>query len=175
MSVSKLLTHKEIELVDLVDSLGVIRSRSVPRSEIDLYPNLHLQIVIGVVFDSRGRVLVHKRAKIKKVNPGDIDHICGGVMSGETPEIAAAREAKEETGIQPIRLRIIAKGINKYNRFRYLLVGEADGEPGDVDPNEVEWVQFIDPEELKQKSDSGQLTFVDEFFEDTKLAKEARR
>ena len=170
MGESKLLQHQEIEFVDLVDSLGIIRRKSVPRSETNSYPNLHLQIVIGVVFDKSGRILVHKRAMTKKVNPGDIDHICGGIMSGETPEIAAVREAKEETGIEPYKLRVVAKGINKYNRFSYLLVGRADGEPGSVDPNEVEWVRFIDLTELKRKNGTGELTFVDEFFEDTKLA-----
>jgi 8-oxo-dGTP pyrophosphatase MutT (NUDIX family) len=165
--------NKEVELVDLVDSSGVICKRSVPRSETDLYPKLHLQIVIGVVFDKEGKVLVHRRAQIKKVNPGDIDHICGGIMSGETPEIAAAREAREETGVEPIHLRVIASGINKYNRYRYLLVGEAETEPGEVNPAEVEWVCFIHPNELKLKSTTGDLTFVDEFFEDTDLALKA--
>lgn len=162
--------NQKIELVDLVDSSGIIRKRGIPRSKIDSYPDLYMQIVIGVVFNKKGQILVHKRAQTKKINPGDIDHICGGIMAGETPEVAALRESLEETGIRPINLRIIAQGINKYKRYRYLLVGEAETEPGEVNPSEVEWVRFIHPGELKQKSNSGEFKFVDEFFEDTNLA-----
>jgi len=162
--------NKEVELVDLVDASGIIQKQRIPRSEVDSYPDLHLQIVIGVVLDKKGRMLVHKRAQTKRVNPGDIDHICGGVMSGETPEVAAAREAVEETGVKPLNLKIVSQGVNKYNRYRYLLLGESNDEPGGVDPAEVEWVRFIHPDELRMKLSSGELTFVDEFFEDTELA-----
>lgn len=162
--------NKEIELVDLVDDSGVIQKRKVPRTEIDSYPNLYLQIVIGVVLDKEGRMLVHKRSQTKRVNPGDIDHICGGVMSGETPEEAAEREAVEETGVKPLNLKIVAQGVNKYNRYRYLLRGESNDQPGEVNPAEVEWVRFIHPDELRSKHNSGELSFVDEFFEDTELA-----
>jgi 8-oxo-dGTP pyrophosphatase MutT (NUDIX family) len=164
--------NKKVELVDLVDSSGVIRKHKIPRTEVDLYPDLHMQIVIGVIFDKDGRMLVHKRAQTKKVNPGDIDHVCGGVMSDETPMDAVVRESMEETGVHPVNLKIAVQGVNKYNRFRYLLVGSADGDPGKADPDEVEWIQFIHPEELRQKRDSGEFTFVDEFFEDTLLASE---
>lgn len=161
------------ELVDLVDVSGSIQKRNIPRSEVHIYPDLYLQIIIAVVFDKDGRVLVHKRARTKKVNPGDIDHICGGVMSGETPEQAAVRESTEETGVTPIDLRIVVKGVNKYNRFRYLLVGHSDDEPLSVNTSEVEWVAFMHPDILKVKQASGEFTFVDEFFQDTDVAIEA--
>jgi 8-oxo-dGTP pyrophosphatase MutT (NUDIX family) len=160
--------YKEVELVDLVDVSGNIKIRGVPRFETGLYPNLHLQIVIAVVFDKEGRILVHQRAKTKKINPGDIDHVCGGVISGETPEMAARREADEETGIKPKNLKVITQGINIYNRFRYLLVGESNDTPKQ-DSVEAEWAGFISLDELREKQRSG-VTFVDEFFEDTELA-----
>ena len=162
--------NKEIELVDLVDSSGNIQRRSIPRSETDLHPDLHLQIIIGIVFDEKGRILVQKRAQTKQVNPGDVDLVCGGILSGETPEEAFIRESQEETGVRPGSLMVIAKGVNKYNRYRYLVIGESNDEHIQADPNEVEWVQFIHPDELRQKYESGELTFVDEFFEDTNLA-----
>jgi hypothetical protein len=67
-------TNKSEERVDLVDVKGRIREKSVFRSQAQTYPNLHLQIVIVVVFDKLGRMLVQKRAHTKKINPGDIDH-----------------------------------------------------------------------------------------------------
>lgn len=57
-----------------------------------------MQIVIAVIFNSLGQVLVHRRAQTKRVNGGDIDHVCGGMRSGETPTDAARREAEGEVG-----------------------------------------------------------------------------
>lgn len=161
---------KEIELTDLVDVNGVIEKQGIPRNEIDLYPDLHLQIAIAVIFNKSGEILVQKRAMIKSSEPGKIDHVCGSVMSGETPEEAAIRESKEETGISPNNVRVVDKGLNKYNRYRYLLIGESDSLPGKLDLNEVEWVRSISPGELREKEASGEFVFVGEFFEDTEIA-----
>ena len=165
---------QNLEFVDLVDSTGQIQQKGIPRTEIDRFPDLHLQIVIVVVFDSQGRILVHKRGMSKKVNPGDIDHICGGVHSSESVEQAASRETLEEAGIEPDKLEVVLKGVNKYNRYRTLLIGESTKEPKVMDSTEVEWVRFIHPDELKTKMNSGEFTFVDEFFEDTALAVQQR-
>jgi mutator protein MutT len=158
------------ELVDLVDAFGKIQKQCIPRPKINLYPDLHLQIVIGIVLNKNGSILVHKRSQLKKVNPGDIDHVCGGIVSGETPEQAFSRESMEETGIQPFNIKAVARGINKYNRYRYLLIGESEDEPKGFDSSEADWARFIRLDELKAKKDSGEYTFVDEFFEDTQLA-----
>lgn len=165
---------KESECVDLVDSSGRIQRRNIPRTNVETYPDLHMQIVIGVIFDFQDRILVHKRARTKSVNPGDIDHVCGGVMAGETPEEALIREAKEETGIHPTHLIRVDAGLNSYKRYRYLLIGEAEGKLGSVDSSEVEWVQFVPYDELLAKQQSGEWTFVDEFFEDTQRVIHAR-
>ncbi len=95
-------------------------------------------------------------------------------MSGETPEAAVTREALEETGVKPLNLKIVAQGLNKYNRYRYLLLGESDDEPRKVDSAEVKWARFIHPDELRKGLNSGELTFVDEFFEDTELALQSK-
>lgn len=163
------------ELVDLVDASGVIQKRAVPRTKIDLYPKLYLQIVIGVIFNSKDEILVHKRAVTKRVDPGCIDHICGGLISGETPEKGVEREGIEETGVGIKNVRVVYEGINKYNRYRYLLIGESDDLPGKPDPREVEWIRYIGIEELRQKQESGEHEFVGEFFEDTDIALEAKK
>lgn len=115
-------------------------------------------------------MLVHKRALDKKVNPGDIDHVCGGIHSNESVEQAALRETQEETGVEPSKLEVVLRGVNKYNRYRTLLTGESNNEPRAVDPSEVEWVRFLSLDELKTKKESGEFSFVDEFFEETSLA-----
>lgn len=157
------------ELIDLVDKTGKVIKIAVTRDDLARYPDLHMQIVIVVL--RRGEdVLVHARSLKKKVNPGDIDHVCGGILSGETPADAAIREAYEETGVKPKSLRIVAQGVNEYSRYRYLLVGESEDEPSVQEPDEVEWVGYIHPDQLFQKSESGELTFVDGFFDDLSLA-----
>lgn len=162
--------NKEIELTDLVDVNGVVKKQKIPRDEIDLYSDLHLQIVIAVIFNKLGNILVQKRAMTKGSEPGKIDHVCGSIISGETPEEAARRESKEETGIIPKKVRILNRGLNKYNRYRYLSVGKSDETPKKLDSNEVEWVEFISLEELQKKESSGEFKFVEEFFEDINIA-----
>jgi 8-oxo-dGTP pyrophosphatase MutT (NUDIX family) len=157
------------ELIDLVDKTGKVVKAGATRDDLAHHPDLHMQIVIVVLF--RGEhVLVHARSRKKKVNPGDIDHVCGGIVSGETPIEAAMREAYEETGVKPTNLRIVTEGVNEYNRYRYLLIGEAEDEPTVQDADEVEWTDYIHVKELYYKSRSGELTFVDGFFQDIELA-----
>ena len=160
----------QVELVDLVDSKGLVIERSVPRNNVEDYPDLHLQIVICVIFDKDGKVLVHKRAGSKKVNPSCIDHVCGGIKSGETPVEAVKRESLEETTLVPSNLKLLRQGVNKYNRYCFLYVGEANGIPNETDSNEVEWVKFISIDELREKSISKEYSFVRDFFEDLEWA-----
>ncbi len=157
------------EFVDLVDKEGRMQKTQVLRSEVSKYPNLHMQIVIAVILDNQQRILVHKRASTKKVDPGAVDHVCGGVQSGETPIEAAIRETTEETGLVPCNLKVVMQGLNSYGRYRYLLLGEAQGEPS-VDPKEAEWVRFISVEDLRNLFESKKEAFVHEFFKDTDLA-----
>lgn len=160
------------ERVDLVDSAGVIQERAVLRCEAD-ESGLYVPIIIAVVFNGLRQALVQQRAMPKKDNPGDYDHICGAIWSGETPKEAAWREADEETGVVPQNLQLVVHGVNVYRRYRYLYVGEADEEPCIKNPNEVMWTGYMDPDELHAKRSSGELTFVAGFFEDMALAREA--
>lgn len=109
-------------------------------------------------------------ARTKKVDPEKIDRVCGGVMSGESPHDALTRAAKEETGIEPLNVRVVVTGLNKYNRFRYLLIGEATHTLAKIDLVEAKKVRFIHPTVLSKMFCAREETFVDEFFEDTELA-----
>lgn len=155
------------KFVDLVDKNGHVQKYAVPRNESRDHDDLYMQIAIVVVFDGLGQVLVQKRAT--EPNIGAIDHICGAVDTGESPDQAAVREAAEETGITPCNIRLVTQGINEYGRYRYLFVGGAtEGEPAG-DPREVQWVGYLHPDELHAGHASGELTFVDGFFEDIEL------
>jgi 8-oxo-dGTP pyrophosphatase MutT (NUDIX family) len=155
------------ELVDLVNSDGTVMERAVSRDEADKYDGLYMQIIIMVIRNSSGDILVHERAATKTVNPGDIDHVCGGIQSGETPEVAAIREALEEVGVAPNNIQLVRGGLNSYGRYCYLLRGESDEKPPAVlDHNEVTWADYISLDDLIAKNENGTLTFVDGFFDD---------
>ena len=155
------------EIIDLVNRDGEIVKRAVERDDAYKYDGLHMQIVIAVIRNRLGEILVHQRAKTKKVNGGDVDHVCGGILSGESPEEAVLREAREEVGAQPKNLELVRKGINPYGRYCFLISGLSDDLPSDeLDPGEVEWANYMSLEELRDKQLNGELTFVHGFFED---------
>jgi 8-oxo-dGTP pyrophosphatase MutT (NUDIX family) len=153
------------ELVDLTDEYGRVQMRAIPRNERGRYPDLHMAIVVGVVFDGQGRLLVQRRAMRKRVSPGSLDHICGAIISGETPHQAVAREALQETGVTPRGLSIVTQGVNAYGYYRYLLVGESFEEPTVTRPDEVMWAGYLHPDDLHEKRSSGEA-FVRGFFDD---------
>jgi len=158
------------ELVDLVDSSGQIKMVGIPRKDLKIPEGLYLQIVICVIFDKNGNVLVHQRSKKKSIDPGYIDHACGGIKTGESPIEAVKRESQEETTLVPQNLRLLRQGVNKYERYCYLFVGEADGEIGEIDKSEVEWVKFMSIGELRNAFNGKSLKFVHDFFDDLDMA-----
>ncbi len=147
--------------IDLVDQSGQIVKQGVPKAHSRAFPGLYAQVVIVVLFDARGRLLVHTRLHSKEVNPGDIDFVCGMVEAGETPLQAALRESVEATGLRPSDLKLIHTGINAYGRYRFLFTGSVSGEPSPQTNHEVEWVRFLTLPEIE---DQGPV--VDEFFDD---------
>jgi 8-oxo-dGTP pyrophosphatase MutT (NUDIX family) len=159
------------ELIDLVNIDGEIQRRAVSRDDADSYIGLYMQIVIAVVTNGLGHVLVHERSMTKSVNPGHIDHVCGGILAGEDPLTAAKREAKEEVGIEPENLKVVRRGVNIYGRYCYLLSGISEIEPPEMlDSSEVSWAKYMSVEDLRVKGKSGEFKFVDGFFEDIEIA-----
>lgn len=161
------------ERVDLVDEAGLVRMRNVLRDDVDAqphcYPGLYMQIVIVIALDSMQRVLVHRRGSSKEVDPEKYDHICGGVLTGEAPPDAAVREGLEETGVRLRNLRKVHEGVNEYGRWRHLYLAEADGEPIIAAGEEVSWVGYEHPDDLRSKHGAGE-GFVKGFFADFELA-----
>ncbi len=83
-----------IEIVDEDDRVVDVVTRREMRAR-----NLRHRSVGIAVLDAEGRVLIHRRADLKDVWPGRWDLAVGGVVdSGESWEVAAARELAEEIG-----------------------------------------------------------------------------
>lgn len=86
------------ELVDIVDGDDRVTAR-VTRSEMRRLRLLHRCVYI-LLFDSSGRLFVHRRTDDKDVYPGFWDVAVGGVVAaGEDYESAARREVAEEVGL----------------------------------------------------------------------------
>lgn len=177
------------EYVDLVDSSGKAVKRHVLRADFKEksksgsaeYQGMHMQIAIAVVFNSQGQVLVHRRGTpghTADVRIGTIDHVCGGVASGESPEQTAEREVREETGATVRFLKRVTEGVNPNNFYRYLFVGMTDTLPDkllqiDLDTlGETTWVGFMTPAELRKARDSGTMQFMNGFFDDLEAAQQ---
>ena len=156
------------EKIDLVDGLGNTVQTAVDRDDVAHYDGLHMQIVIAVIMNSAGKFLVHKRSHEKRVDPGKIDHVCGGMYSGHSIEETVIREAEEEGGVRISAMSVMRQGVNEYNRYCYLVLASTDDEPNMavLDPSEVEWAAFYSQEELLQKQASHEYEFVKGFFED---------
>ncbi|MFJ1560594.1 NUDIX domain-containing protein [Streptomyces mirabilis] len=116
------------ELVDLVDRHGTTRKTGIPRTQADHLDGLYLPIVLVVITHIDGRILIHQRATTK-TQPGAIDHVCGAIRSGETPDEAAHRETREETGATLTSLRLVHAGVNEHGRYRHLYVA-TNSNPG---------------------------------------------
>ena len=102
-----------------------------------------------LVKDSKVVVIKYKSGNIKE---GYYDIPGGKIEKGETPEEAAIREMKEETGIKVKKLKSKGKMIIEYPKRIFNLTiffsAECEGEPQEFEENSSEW---IDIEELLKK------------------------
>lgn len=110
-----------MELVDLYDEnripLGKTALRYSRREK-----GTYRLIVHICIFDRRGRLLIQRRAKEKRLWPDRWDvSAAGGVSAGETTRTAAAREVGEElglsldlTGVRPVCTVNFATGFDDY-------------------------------------------------------------
>lgn len=92
------VTGVDHELVDVIDGEGNTTGTAT-RAQVRAHRLRHRSVFV-VVLNSSNDVLVHRRADWKDVFPSHWDIAFGGVVaSGETFEVAAARELCEESGI----------------------------------------------------------------------------
>ncbi|WP_019202363.1 NUDIX domain-containing protein [Tsukamurella sp. 1534] len=137
------------EIVALYDAAGQPSGRA-PRSRVRA-ENLRHGTTAILVFDSAGRIYVHRRTAIKDVYPGLRDFCAGGVLlAGESPDDGAAREAFEELGVHGVALRPVgARGyedpVTRFVCFRYVCTYD-----GAItwQPEEVAGGEWMEPAEL---------------------------
>lgn len=111
------------------------------------------------VFTPSGRVLAQRRSKTTLQHAGLVElGAAGFVDSGETPEMAAARELKEEVGLTVSPNDLIFLGTTRYNHrwgklsrlktsrgiiYNYAIMLPVEENTLTLEHDEVEWAGFI--------------------------------
>ena len=97
------------EMVEEIDLAGNVL-RLVTRRKMRAEQLCHRSVFIAVMSE-KGDLLVHKRAETKDIWPGWWDVAVGGVVApGEPWDVAAARELREELGIEGVGLEFLGTG-----------------------------------------------------------------
>jgi isopentenyl-diphosphate delta-isomerase type 1 len=149
-----------MEVLTVVDSNDKVVG-SAPFDEVYEKKLIH-RLVHVLVFNSKGDMLLHKRAKDKSFCGGYWNSSAGGhVRDGEEYEDAASRELKEELGVD-CNLDFFSKelyvdkemqiGLTKFMEI-YKCVCEG---PFDIDSNEVEKVEFCSIKKIRRMIESGE-------------------
>jgi len=156
------------EFLEIVDRDG--RTISIaPRNLIHGNPSMLHKVVHVLVFNSKGEILLQKRASNKDVAPGKWDTSVGGhVMPGENILAAAKREMLEELGIVSENLKFLYTYIhsNEYESelvYTYFTIHEG---PFNFNKNEIDEVAFWSIENIQSslQSDFFSDNFKHEFF-----------
>jgi isopentenyldiphosphate isomerase len=118
------------------------------------------------VLNEKGEILLQRRSA-HILSPGLLDKSVGGhVDVGETNEMAAQREMKEELGIENVAFSLITSGhcFEGYcvNVYKVLVDSRATFS---FDTNEIDEVFWITPEELTVSMDSEPHLFTRNFVD----------
>jgi 8-oxo-dGTP pyrophosphatase MutT (NUDIX family) len=113
-----------------------------------------------VVYDhDRGILLLWRHRFITNTWGWEVP--AGKVDPGETPEVAAAREVREESGWNPGALTHLASyapasgvGDHRYELF-YAKGADRIGEP--TDPSEAERIEWLSPDQVREEISAGRI------------------
>lgn len=132
------------EIFDVVDADDNVIGQ-MPRSQVHAEKRLHRAVSI-FVFNSAGRMLLHKRSATKDEYPGRLTSSASGHLSaGETYAEAAPRELVEELGLSA-PLEFLAKfPAGPETAFEHTVLYRAiSDEPPQFDPEEIESGEFLE-------------------------------
>jgi mutator protein MutT len=148
------------EYLEVVTEQGNV-IRTLPRSEIHENPTLLHRVVHGLVFNSKGELILQKRSMSKDVAAGKWDTSVGGhVNAGETLDEAIHREMKEELGIAGYNIEYLYKYIHSNPYETELVYTYRCTYNGKIDFNqeEIEEVRMWSFDEIRQNIGKGSLS-----------------
>ncbi|TAL54618.1 MAG: NUDIX domain-containing protein, partial [Nanoarchaeota archaeon] len=125
------------EFLDIVDDKNEVVG-SAPYDEV-YSKRLNHRIVHVLIFNDKGEIFLQQRSAKKEFRPGHWVTSAGGhVQKGESYEVAAKRELKEELGIEMPLTLIHESPYDHYKMRKFLQVfrGISEG-PFNLNPEEV--------------------------------------
>ena len=138
------------EIFDVVDERDEVIGRK-SRAEVHRLGLMHRAVHV-LVYDKDGRVFLQKRSMKKDRQPGLWDSSASGhVDAGETYDVCAVRELREEIGLEPSsqlqRLFKLAASTETDQEHVWVYRCEAEG-PLRLDPDEIERGDWFAPAEV---------------------------
>lgn len=147
------------EILDIYDDNRQITGKTNIRGE-KLNSNENNLYVFLCIFNSKGKLLIQKRSKIKKYYPSIWDLSVGGAASSkESPYQAIIRETKEELNIDLVlENHKPFFSINVSNFICDYYVCNLDIDIEKIKTNdEIEQIKFVDKQELFSMIDSNEF------------------
>lgn len=149
-----------MELLNVYDSEGNLTDRVVPRGDksVVFSDNEHIGVVVVFIENSKGEFLIQKTS----IEKGSEYSSTGGhVDAGETHLTSILREIKEELGIEVDSEELEYLGFMLYDkpiRFMYYLKKDIDINDVVVQEEEVDFVKYMNINEIKEIIDKGEMT-----------------
>ena len=140
-----------MEIWDLYNEQGRKTGETWERSRAGEIPEGRYHIVCDVLIRHRdGEFLLTRRAPDKEICPGCLEASAGGAaLAGETPEEAARREMREETGLTADQLELIGTTRMPQNRsviYAYLAIVNCEKDSVQLQQGETVGCQWADTE-----------------------------
>lgn len=149
-----------MELLDVYDDFGKTTGRVIKRGDksVKLSKNEHIAVAVIFIENSKSEFLIQKTSKEKG---GEYSSTGGHVNAGETPLESIKREVKEEIGINIDNDNIVELGYLLYDmplRYMFYLRKDIDINSVQTQKEEVEYVKYMNIEEINKIIESKQIT-----------------
>lgn len=150
------IADKDEELWEVLDEKGISTGKFEKRDIVHNNQLFHNEIALWIVDKQNKEVLVQRRSKYKKHNPGKLALCAGHVVGGETIMQALEKEAFEEIVIAISTYKVIeltkAKKLEKNNyhfSYHFCVLNRIPMEDMRIQSEELSEVFYIDYEKLK--------------------------
>lgn len=140
------------EILDIVDEYDRVVGTAT-RRECNSNPDLIHRAAYVLIFNSEGKLFLHKRSQTKDTCPGMWSvSVAGHVGSGQSYGETIVREMKEEIGVV-LKVEFLDKFLLRHvneNEYSAIFKGYSEG-PFDLNPLEIENGDFFGMEEIRSK------------------------